>query len=173
MSTVITICKKVIKVVVVKIKSFQKLPQPKNQTHLNPNQNTLLPLLRLKTIRTIWRNMHKSKMSMDWTVSLDPHSISAMMAPQHQQHPSPTVRRDIVVIKDQVHIHLVSFFPFTFDFSFTNASVLICVCVMRVCRCFLSTVFVCLVVLFSVVFIFDFRVSLFFDFGSVCLTFVC
>lgn len=121
MSIVITICKKVIKVLVVKIKYFQKILQPKNQTHLNQKPNTLLPLLHPKMIRTIWRNMLKSKMSMDWTVSLDPHAASATMAHPHQQHPSPTVRRDIVVIKDKVHI--ISLFRFSFDFFVWNETI--------------------------------------------------
>lgn len=120
MSTVITTCKKVIKVA---IKSFLEI-LPKSP-HLNQKPKPLLPLLHLKTIRMIWRNTHKSKTSTVWMALLvqpDPtrlFSISPMMA---HQHPRPTVRRDIDVIKDQVHISLLFLFIFNgffcFDFFF-------------------------------------------------------
>lgn len=109
MSTVITTCKKVIRVNPLNLKSFLKIP-PKNQP-LNQKPKILLHLLHLKMIRMIWRNMLKSRMFTVWMASLDPlgpiqpFSILPMMAPH--QHPSPTVRRDIDVIKDQVHIRLL------------------------------------------------------------------
>ena len=93
--------------------------------------------------------MHKSKMCTVWMAWLvppgpiQPSSISPMTATH--QHPSPTVRRDNDVIKDQVHISLFVLFSFHMHFS--------------------------LLVLFSLFFLFD--LFEFWSFGFVWIDFIC